>query len=389
MEKLMMSNLIKTLSVSLLLTFIIPVHGMFRTGLFAARTAATRMMAKPANYQKYFTSFLKSPYARSGAVVLAAGSTYFAKYREESTQNFPKFRKGKAPQFRDGKVWVYNLAGDIDIQGWDKETLSLTTVKEANNDEAMKNTEAKTKIDTLTKVDWGMGLSAWNPPTSIPDTESSRLICTTVDPSQTFDGGYYYSQEQLQKKYSNVEGIPHFHNKPIAKTHYKILTPRNASIEARNMEGTIRIKDISGSVEARSKMGNIFTENCSSVNATTINGNVDIRGAQGGSAESTYGNVSFSRSGSQGINIQAKTVSGNVTAENCSGSVLAKSVSGDVTVTGLNKELMNVEAYSMIGNVTVANAKSARVSSKTGNVKFHDVESANEVYCSWRDLSWY
>lgn len=114
----------------------------------------------------------------------------------------------------------------------------------------------------------------------------------------------------------------------------------SASIDARDLTGTVRLGTVSGTLELDSS--------ATRIDVHSISGDVVVSGS------------------SKDAHIAATSVSGGVRVEDASGSLHAESVSGDVKVR--NGHVSGAEISSTSGNVSFRSALS-----KTGDYEFHNV----------------
>ena len=132
------------------------------------------------------------------------------------------------PLMPAGSVVVENVQGDIDIEGWDRAEVQVAVIKKAGGPGA-------------------------NPDDVHIDVESHdrRLVLRTVYPGQSAD--------------------------PV-RVDYRLRVPRQVRLERlRTVDGSIKVKQIEGSVDARTLNGNIEQlEVSGSVVARAINGNIAV-----------------------------------------------------------------------------------------------------------------
>ena len=127
-----------------------------------------------------------------------------------------------------GSVLIENIQGDIDIEGWDRAEVQVAVIKKAAGPEA-------------------------NPDDVHIDVESrdQRLVLRTVYPGQSAES---------------------------VRVDYRLRVPRQVRLERlRTVDGSIKVKQIEGSVDARTLNGNIEQlEVSGSVVARAINGNIAV-----------------------------------------------------------------------------------------------------------------
>jgi hypothetical protein len=132
------------------------------------------------------------------------------------------------PLLPAGSVRVENVQGDITIEGWDRAEVQVAVIKKAGGPEA-------------------------NPDDVHIDVEShaQRLVLRTVYPGQSAES---------------------------VRVDYRLRVPRQVRLERlRTVDGSIKVKQIEGSVDARTLNGNIEQlEVSGSVVARAINGNIAV-----------------------------------------------------------------------------------------------------------------
>lgn len=132
------------------------------------------------------------------------------------------------PLMPAGSVAVENIQGDIEVEGWDRAEVQVAVIKKAAGPAA-------------------------NPDDVHIDVESHdrRLVLRTVYPGQSGES---------------------------VRVDYRLRVPRQVRLERlRTVDGSIKVKQIEGSVDARTLNGNIEQMNVSgSVVARAINGNIAV-----------------------------------------------------------------------------------------------------------------
>lgn len=198
-----------------------------------------------------------------------------------------KFEK-TAALAKDGKVFLTNISGKIDVKVWNRNEVKIDALKTS-------------KADTMAKAE-----------------ENAKQVKITVKEEGST---LRIKTEYPEKKIKNL-------NVSVA---YILTIPSGASAQIDNVSGNITMGEMGGSVKAH-----------------TVSGNVNLAGAKKGAKCSTVsGKVEVS--GVAG-DVFLETVSGTVTATNVSGNVDAKTTSGEIVLDGI-KNAKNVSAEVLSGTV--------------------------------------
>lgn len=219
---------------------------------------------------------------------------------------------------RSGTVTIKNLAGNVDVEGWDQDRLHVEISKGAQNQATLNDMNVETKI-----------------------------TADTADINAVYKGKYTFDDaptiiEQGSKTYFNGQQAP--------SIHYSVKVPRLAHVIVRNRVGKIQFKDVDGSVIAETISGDIDTEKCNNITANSTSGSIHLKNARG-----SYSN--------------AKTVSGNISITGDSRiffSSTASSVTGNVSINGARE----AHGTSVTGNVEIRGATKGSAKSTTGNAIF-------------------
>jgi hypothetical protein len=189
---------------------------------------------------------------------------------------------------KDGKVFLTNISGEIDVKVWNRGEVKIDALKTA-------------KADTKAKAE-----------------ENAKLVKITVKE----EGNIIRIKTEYPKtKVKNLN----------VSTSYNLTVPSGASIQIENVSGNITMGAVGGSVKAH-----------------TVSGTVNLAGAKKGAKCSTVsGNVEVSDIAG---NVFLETVSGKVTATNVSGNVDAKTTSGEIVLNGI-KNAKDVSAEVLSGTV--------------------------------------
>jgi hypothetical protein len=223
-----------------------------------------------------------------GLVIVATVGAGLAFGREKYEE---KFAKTEALA-KDGKVYLDNISGDIEIKTWKEDQVKI---------EALKVSEAST-VDKA--------------------KENAALV-----PIEVTNGA---SVLRIETKYPSGRGF--WGNNSInVSVSYKLWIPEKASVDVKSVSGDVRLDPIGGSAKVRS-----------------ISGNVDVLGAAGADVNLTSGDLTVA-------NIMGdayiKTVSGTVRATKVQGSVETESVSGDLELKDVS-EARTVTGKTISGDIT-------------------------------------
>jgi DUF4097 and DUF4098 domain-containing protein YvlB len=191
-------------------------------------------------------------------ILFSSPSFLFAEVEEKTENTYPLDR--------DGKVYVENVSGDIIVKSWQKNEIKILARKAARD----RNLFDKVHIN-------------------INRTDSNIRIITRYDKP----AGMYQSAD--------------------VSVYYDIFIPDRAQL---------RIKTVSGNVEAREIGG--------PVEAETISGKIDIVSAGQGVKCKSISGLIYLDGISGGASL--KTTSGKITADGIKGSIDANSVSGDIGI---------------------------------------------------------
>ena len=224
-----------------------------------------------------------------------------------------KFDKTE-PLARDGRVYLSNLAGDIEIRSWDKEEVKI---------EALKISESRSEERAK---------------------ENADLV--TIDVSRTDGVLRIETKYPRQMKFWGDDSMN-------VSVEYKLWIPAKASAEIKSVSGNVDLSAIGGSAKAGSVSGEITLRKASSgADLNSVSGNIDVEDVTG--------------------NVDLKTVSGNVIVSGVRGSVEAESVSGGVELDGVTGASV-VDAKTISGDVEyrgkIEARGSYRLKSHSGDVR--------------------
>ena len=236
------------LSLILLTLLPIPTFGMLAS--FNQALLASRCMPR------LLSASLKNPRVPSRLHSSASCSIIhelsFHQVAEKNDQTIKALgTKGLAPYARlypfSRALIIRNLIGNIHVQGWDKDHVSITSTKESNDEQAMTNTQIVTNsiLNTIPRL---------QPQTITCKTqlvEDPEKACQQIENRDTrIFSSFYYKN-----------GIPHIDGKPVAAVHYIVKTPYHTEVTTSTLHGNITLRNISH-VGAVCEKGNIEIEDC-------------------------------------------------------------------------------------------------------------------------------
>jgi DUF4097 and DUF4098 domain-containing protein YvlB len=207
---------------------------------------------------------------------LVALSLLFAPAMAASEAEYEEEYSKVEPLPADGKVYLMNISGDVEIQTWNRNEVKVNAMKRSTAGSVQK---AKANADRL-KIE--------------VRREDGRLKIETK-----------YPEGHIELRKFNVS------------VDYTLTVPARASVTvntvsgdvlAANMAGLAKLTSVSGDVRAeRMKSGGVFT---------TVSGDVELSQIAG--------------------DVEASDVSGDISLSDLSGSVKAETVSGDVVAARLS-----------------------------------------------------
>lgn len=203
-----------------------------------------------------------------------------------------KFEKTEALA-KDGKVFLSNVSGDIEVRTWPQEQVKIdaTKVTEASSPEKAKEDAAQVTIE-VTKV--------------------GNVL-------------------RIETKYpEHLGGL--FHKSLKVSVNYVLWIPDKASAEIKDVSGDIIVEGVGGPLTAKS-----------------VSGDVDVRkAAMGADCDAVSGDLRLSDVAGD---VNLKTVSGTITATRIKGSIEAETVSGDIDLSEVS-DAMVVKGKVLSGNLT-------------------------------------
>ena len=202
-----------------------------------------------------------------------------------------KFEKTEALA-KDGKVFLSNVSGDIEVRTWDKDEVKIDALKVS---EASSLSQAKENCGLVT----------------IEVTKEAGLlrIETKYPQQKTFWGG----------KSINVS------------VDYKLWIPAKASAEVKSVSGDVELEAIGGAVKVGVVSGSVtLMKAAAGADLHTVSGDLTLEDIAG--------------------NAYLKTVSGDIGVTRIKGSIEAETVSGEIEMREVT-EAGSISAKSLSGNV--------------------------------------
>ncbi len=194
---------------------------------------------------------------------------------------------------KDGKVYLSNVSGDIDVKTWPQEQVKIdaTKVTEASSAEKAKEDAAQVTIE-VNKV--------------------GNVL-------------------RIETKYpERLGGL--FHKSLRVSVNYVLWIPDKASAEIKDVSGDIIVEGVGGALIAKS-----------------VSGDVDVRkAAMGADCDAVSGELKLADIVGD---VNLKTVSGTIAATRIKGSIEAETVSGDIDLSEVS-DAMVVKAKVLSGNLT-------------------------------------
>lgn len=268
-----------------------------------------------------------------GGTTTAVAAAKVYKHQCHSTQTYP-FKQ-------NGTLTINDFAGDINVQGWDKEELEVKVSREADDWTVTNNTKidsvlvspSEHRIDALVKGVAGNWYTRANHPGIVFHCNGETFI---------HNGGSITVGSTVQ------------HNgTPMAKVGYNVRAPHNTNVIIKSIAGSMVLNGIAGSINAETRSGTIKTEGCSNIQAKSASGDVNLT--------ASYGNVT------------GKSVSGNVVISALFDKfpVLRDWRAFGIKEAGVDYGLTSATGSSITGNVTISGAEKGQATSTTGKASFN------------------
>ena len=204
-----------------------------------------------------------------------------------------KFSRSEALA-KDGKVYLVNFSGDIDIQSWK---------------------EAQVKIEAL-KVSEAASL------------EKAKENAALVPIEVTSEPGIVRIETKYPKNRKEWGG-----DSLSVSVTYKLWIPEKASFEVKSVSGDVKVAPVGGQARVKSVSGNVSVLGAAGADISLVSGDMTVENLLG--------------------DAYLKVVSGTVRAAKIKGSVETESVSGDLLLKDV-AEARSVTAKSVSGNITYA-----------------------------------
>lgn len=245
-----------------------------------------------------------------GLVFLLTVGAGLARGREKYQE---KFERTEALA-KNGKVFLVNVSGDIEIQSWKQDQVKI---------EALKVSEAS----SLDKA-----------------KENAALVPIEV----TRDGDALRIETKYPERHGFWGG-----NSVNVSVDYKLWVPEKASVDVKSVSGDVRVTAIGGAGNVHSVSGNVDVLGAAGTDINLVSGDVTVENILGDAYLKTVsGDVKATKvKGS----VEVESVSGNLELMDVSDakSVTGKSVSGDITYAGTILAGGNYELTAHSGNVEI------------------------------------
>ncbi len=230
------------------------------------------------------TNTMKGLRLLTGFLLLAGSLAYAGEKFEE------RFSKTE-PLAADGKVFLSNVSGDIEIAVWKENKVKIEALKVSSSRSSEKARENAAKVTIDVRM------------------EGDVLI--------------------IETKYPHKNGM-WGDDSPNVEVNYKLFVPVKASIEVKSVSGDVHLGTLGGQAKV-----------------TSVSGDLEIRGAMSLKGSLVSGDAKIEDIGGD---VEIETVSGDLTIRGIKGSIQAESVSGDVKISESVKA-MNVGAKSVSGDI--------------------------------------
>lgn len=192
---------------------------------------------------------------------------------------------------------VSNISGDVQISGWDQESISVVAVKRAKGTDAAKKLQLVTASATLRGND-------------------NRVVCESRFPNES----------EIRRAGVNK------HNFNVS-VEWTIRVPRSCAVEiSRLISGDLRVADLNGGIDGSVVSGN--------VTGSSIGGKILLK--------ITAGNIDFENVNGR---VRIEGVSGDMTLKRMTGAAEVKTTSGTITIDAIDIEGLDLASTS--GDVVV------------------------------------
>lgn len=147
----------------------------------------------------------------------------------------------------DGFVGIYNLFGDVTVEGYDgnEVILEIDKIYKADNQSELEMAKTEFKLE-FEKV-------------------NDSLLVYISEPWYTRPGKHYHRNDQRKMNY-------------FVQLDFKVKIPRNCRLKASTVnEGTIQISQVAGLLEANNVNGDVFISDAEKVSMVhTVNGEIKV-----------------------------------------------------------------------------------------------------------------
>jgi len=231
--------------------------------------------------------------------------------RDDRERYEDKFEKTEALAI-DGKLFLINVSGDIEITSWKENQVKIEALKVA-------------RASSLDKA-----------------KENANLVTIEV----TREGGAL----RIETKYPERRNFWGDQSINVSVS-YKIRVPEKAAVDVRSISGDIKLVSIGGAAKIDGVSGDVDVLGAAGLEAKVVSGNVTLDGILGDAyLKSVSGDVRATKiKGS----VEMESVSGNLELKDVAEArtVKGKTVSGDVTYVGTILAGGNYELGTHSGNV--------------------------------------
>ena len=207
---------------------------------------------------------------------------------------------------KDGKVYLSNIAGDIDVKTWDRGEVKIDALKIS-------------KHSSMDKAKEYAGL------VKIEVTEEGGTLSIKTK----------YPKNGPKKMSVSVD--------------FKLMIPSGATADINSVSGDLTLTNIGGAAKASTVSGDVTLEKVAgALKGKTVSGNVTVMGAaKGAYCKSVSGNVKVNDVNGDA---ELQTVSGTIKAGSVKGSITAENTSGDVKLIDVTDAKV-IKAKTLSGDV--------------------------------------
>ncbi|MFC1842505.1 DUF4097 domain-containing protein [Candidatus Dependentiae bacterium] len=246
-------------------------------------------------------------------------------------------------------------AGDIKIEAWDKDTISIKAEKKARTKEDLKRIRV-----TVGKKEY-----------------KDKKNCIVVDDRNSFEKQQLQGKEIYGQVYYEIK-VPRVLASMVIKIYAGAVKAEKfqvqkleiqthaANVKLEHITGDIDMNSFSGDLEAKDIAGNLKVDTKSgSIEAKDVSGDIFVSSASG----------SIEIEDAKGKRVNVGTLSGDIEMENVKGAIEVDSKSGDIE---LKKVHAGVKAKTLSGSIEIKRASGAageiKAKSLSGSVEIKDFE---------------